>query len=411
MAAWLVVGPWACLSDRNGTPPAEVFRPPDYYLAQPPGPGGTYVDPVFGTTIKRISEARKTPNDADTGTLRFITNEYSTMSPFNCDNTRLLLQHQSYFALYDGEGNFSKNLLDVGVGAPSQPRWSRTDPDALYYVYGNQLRRLNVATGAISVVRTFHEYSIVSGHGESDICFDGDHFVLAGDAREVFVYEVSTGRKGAVLDTAGRAFDSLYITPKDNVTVTWVERGRGRYKGIELFDRDMNFLRQVAPAGGHMDVARDLSGDEVLVWSNSADPSPICANGVVKVRLADGQQTCLLSLDWSLVVHVSAPDDQSWVIVSTYTTADPDPYGPDWRAYTNEVLQVSLDGSVRRLLHHRSRPFDTYNFTPRVSTTRDGTKLVYSSNWGLQKLLGYAPHYTDVYLGTPRAGGAVQGSR
>jgi hypothetical protein len=388
---------WMLGAGLLGASLGQVEPPPGYYTFQPPPAGGTYVDPVFGTTIKRISDARNTPNAADGGNLHSITHEYATMSPFNRDNTRLLLEHQSYFALYDGEGNFVRNLLQVGT--PSEPRWSRGDSDVLYYVYGNELRQLNVETGTIWVVRSFPEYSSISGKGESDICFDGDHFVLAGDGREIFVYEVSSGRKGPVLDAGGHAFDSLYITPNDNVSVTWIERGTDRYHGIELFDRNMNFLRQVARVGGHMDVTRDGNGDEVVVWSNAADSAPICANGVVKVRLSDGQQTCLLSLDWSLATHVSAPDNQGWVIVTTYTPGDPDPQGPHWPPYANEVLQVSLDGSqVRRLLHHRSRPFDTYNYMPRVSSARDGAKLVYSSNLGLQSAVEDPQSYSDAYL-------------
>ena len=58
----------------------------------------------------------------------------------------------------------------------------------------------------------------------------------------------------------------------------------------------MNFLRQVGRADGHKDVTLDTDGNEVLVWTNSNDPQPICNNGIVKIRLADGQQTCLASL-------------------------------------------------------------------------------------------------------------------
>lgn len=286
-SSWLALGLTLAKGAAWADPPDQVQPPPDYYTFQPPSAGGIYVDTVFGTSIKRISNARQTPNVADTGNLLFVTHEYSTMSPFNRDNTRLLIQHQSYYALYDGEGNFIKDLEQVGTYM--EPRWSRVDREVLYYLYGNQLRQLNAVTGATLVVRTFQEYSSVSGGGESDTCFDGDHLALAGDGRYIFVYELSTGHKGPVLDAAGRGFDSLYVTPDDNVTVTWFERGTGRYTGIELFDRNMNFLRQVAQAGGHMDVTRDLNGDEVLVWSNAADSAAICVNGVVKVRLSDGQ--------------------------------------------------------------------------------------------------------------------------
>jgi hypothetical protein len=374
----------------------NVRPPPDYYAFVPPEAGGSYVDPEFGTLIKRISDATKTPDvAAGRSRLAFIANEYSTMSPFNLDGTRFLLLHLSYFALYDGKGGFIANLP---LDASSEPRWSRRDPSVLFYVSGNQLKQLDVATGTASVARTFPEYGSVRGHGESDICFDGDHLVLAGDGRYIFVYELSTGRKGPVFDTGGRGFDSLYITPDDNVTVTWLERGASRYQGIELFDRDMNFRRQVTRAGGHMDVTRDVDGQDVLVWANAADSRPVCKNGVVKVRLSDGQQTCLLSLDWSLAFHVSAPDGGGWAFVETYAIGDPQPEN-GWKEYTNEILAITLDGSrIRRFAHHRSRPFNNYWWQPRASVSHDGSKLLYTSDYGLQAILGYPAEYTDAYL-------------
>ena len=390
-----------------GVADSNTYVPSNYYAFQPPGVGGTYTDADFGTSIKRISNALGTPNKDQGGNLTFITDEYSTMTPFNRDNSRILLVHQSYFALYDGSGNLLKSL-PLEIHAQSEPRWSRSDANVFYYVRGNQLKQYNVTTDAMSVVHTFSEYSSVTGKGESDICFDGNHFVFAGDNRYVFVYEISTDSKGPVFDTGGRGFDSLYITPDDNVSITWLEDGTGRYTGIELFSRDMSFLRQLTRSGGHMDYTRDSNGDEVLIWTNSNDPSPICDNGIVKVRLSDGSQTCLLSFDWCLAVHVSAPDSGGWAFVETYAPSDPDFQSAAWKPYTNEIVKVKLDGGqVVRLAHHRSRPFNSYNWTPRVSVSRDGSRLIYSSDYGLQEILGYPSEYSDVYLITGLSGGST----
>ncbi len=91
-------------------------------------------------------------------------------------------------------------------------------------------------------MHTFTEYSSISGNGEMDISFDGDHFVFAGDGRYIFIYQISTGVKKAVLDTAGRSFDSMYITPDNNVIVSWIHSGTVRYTGQELFDNNMKLL-------------------------------------------------------------------------------------------------------------------------------------------------------------------------
>jgi hypothetical protein len=117
------------------------------------------------------------------------------------------------------------------------------------------------------------------------------------------------------------------------------------------------------------------------------------------VRLSDARKTCLLRLDWSLAAHITAGDGNGWATVETYAPSDPAPAPPGWKAYTNEILQVKLDGTgTRRLLHHRSRPVNSYGYQPRASVSRDGRRLVFTSNYGLQAILGAPNEYTDVYL-------------
>jgi MBG domain (YGX type) len=384
----------AYVTDKN------IYTPPDYLTFRPPAVGSSYTDsPGFNTPIKRLSDSMHT-TDAGTGnpSVVMISTEYSTMSPFNQDNSKLILVHLSYFGLYDGAGNFIRNL-PLQINASSEPRWSRSDPNVLYYLQGNQLKQYNVETGATSVVHAFTEYSRISGKFKSDISFDGNHFVFAGDSRDVFVYEISTDSKGAVLNTGGVLFNNVGITPDGKVTIAWIAAGSNRFQGIELFDSNMNFLRQVARSDGHSDFTRDTNGDEVLVWTNSNDPSPIpnCNNGVVKIRLADATQTCLAKFDWSLAVHISGTDNSGWVFVETYAPGDPIP-PTGWFTYTDELMQVKLDGSqVRRFAHHRSRPLNSYSYQPKLSISRDGSKLAYASNFGLQQIIGNPTEYSDAY--------------
>ena len=66
------------------------------------------------------------------------------MSPFNSDNSKILLVHQSYFALYDGTGAYLRDL-PLEINASSEPRWSRTDTTTLYYVRGNHASQVEVS--------------------------------------------------------------------------------------------------------------------------------------------------------------------------------------------------------------------------------------------------------------------------
>ena len=377
-----------------------VETPTNYTTFVPPSAGGSYVDPVFGTTIRRVTNAMSTANADGGGNLTWIENEYSAMSAFNSDNSKFILVHQSYFGLYDGDGTFLYSL-PLEISASSEPRWSRSSNGVLYYHVGNALKSYTIATGATAVVHTFSEYSSISGNGESDISADGDHFVLAGNGSEIFVYQISTNQKFTVLNVGSHSFDSMYITPNNEVIVSWLTNGTTRYTGQELFDTNMNFLRQLSHADGHKHLTSDTNGDEVLIWTNSDDPSPIanCQNGIVKIRLADATQTCLLQLGWSLAVHITAPDGNGTAFVDTEAPANPQPGTSAWVPYTNELLQVKLDGSsVTRWAHHRSFPVNSYNWQPKLTVSRDGTRLLFASDFDLSKLDGNPTEYADTYM-------------
>jgi len=379
-----------------------VYLPPDYYTFVPPAARSSYIDPVFGTTITRISDAVNTIRaDSESGEhLPWVEAEFSTKSPFNADNSKILLLEFSYFSLYDGVTlQRIKPLCCQGtiVSASSEPLWSRTDPKVFYFhpTDSNQLKMYDVSTDVATVLHTFIEYDFISARGESEMSYDGDHIVLAGDGHEIFVYTISTGTKGPVFDTEGKnpnGWDAVLISPDNNVLIAWRTDGSGRYEGEELYDKNMNFLRQVANNNGHKHMTRDVDGSEVLVQINAADPTPIpnCQNGIVKIKLATAQQTCLVQLDFSLCVHVTAPDQSGWIFAETYNSTPLSPPESPWYTYTNELLQIKLDGTeVRRLAHHRSNT-NSYDGQPHISISRDGGRFTFNSN-----MMGST---TDVYV-------------
>jgi hypothetical protein len=58
-----------------------------------------------------------------------------------------------------------------------------------------------------------------------------------------------------------------------------------------------------------------------------------------------------------------------------------------------------LDGSeTKRLAHHRSRRRNDYNYQPKASVSRDGSRVVFASNHNLQSILGYPTEYSDAFL-------------
>ena len=386
----------------------RTYIPTSYADWTAPALGSSYIDPAFGTKITRLSDGMAQFNCP-------VHHEYATMSPFNKNNTRLLLLADGKgFYIADLQGKVIVSPADLGVIASSEPRWSATDPDVFYYhdYQSNQLRKYDLKTRRSGVVHTFTQFREINfGGGESDISEDGNHLVIIGDGRHVGVYSFDTNTLGPTLDVngLGGGFDYFDMTPDNNVIVRWNAQGNGRYKGFELYDKDMWFTRQIYPYGAHADRGRDLNGEEVLLVLAATDhnPPPGCEkNGIEKIRLKDGRKTCLMGLNWDVGTHISANSDGSnpWVLIEATeerngvakpNAALPRDWRSQWKPYYNEILMVKIDGSeARRIAHHRSRSFDGYWFSPRAAISRDGAYAVFDSNFGAYP----TPDYTDVFL-------------
>jgi hypothetical protein len=126
-------------------------------LAQP-GLRQSYVDPQFGTTIRRITAA-----PVSTGDNAVIVPMYSTMQAWNADETYMILYDRTSGVgthnLYDGKSYQFLQTLPIAATDIEQVLWDPNDPDLLYYPSNyNALPNLmsyRVSTGAISVVRNF----------------------------------------------------------------------------------------------------------------------------------------------------------------------------------------------------------------------------------------------------------------
>ena len=108
-----------------------IERRPNYDVFIPPAAGASYVDPVFGSTIRRVPNALSMPDNASGGNLPWIEPEYASVTPYNNDNSRFILVHQSYFGLNDGAGFYLRDL-PLEMNSSSEPRWSRKDNATLH---------------------------------------------------------------------------------------------------------------------------------------------------------------------------------------------------------------------------------------------------------------------------------------
>lgn len=324
--------------------------------------------------------------------------EYSSVYPFSVGNKYLIFQHGGAgYGLYSGDGEFIHSLA---IGHNQEPRWDSHEENVLYYVKGNAICRFDVR-GVPLLLHTFSEYvdytpeerNGISGFGEGDC--EGNLIALSGlrptGQRDVFLFDVKHLRKSAVLTLEpyrANSFDQLYATPAGNCLIGWKGQGEGRFQGVELYDSEMQFQRQLASVLGHMDVGA-YQGDDVMVWCSSADPA-INRNAAVRVDM-QGNRELLAGFDWRYAFHVSSGDGFS--LVSTYAPSNELP---------SQVWKVLHDNSDAELLCEtgstmiRTANGLAYGPQPRASLSRDGSRFVFNSNGGD---VSRDPDYCDVYLG------------
>lgn len=406
------------LTDRN------IHVPLDYFTMRPPSVGESYVDPVFGTTIKRLTDSTLGP---DRGRGAMAVPFYSQTSPANLDDTYYILAiGGGRSTLFDVDGN-DEGFVPGGAGAEN--RWSRINPHWLYYIANrNQIRRWNVETGDITDIGPQFSGTISFGNGKGDVS-DNDRTTVIRDDQFISVWDLQTGTPVSSQEVDGFEFTAPEIPPNRRVWkaviaedgssfVVSFASGLGRGQGAEQYDSATgDFMAQLMNSGGHSAMGRDVVGNPMFFTSNSGTPGVAprpagCNAGIVAVTLdGNATQTCLMANVWGLSHHVTACGD-GWCYVSTQKPigARPEPGDPDaisgldglWYRYWNEIVRIRADGSLtERLVHHRSTAVGYWE-QPHASISISGNKLFYGSNFQQDIHLDYADTYLiELDSGTP----------
>jgi hypothetical protein len=323
-------------------------------------------DPTLGTTTTRIS------NTAG------IRHAYSRLSAWNSDGSRILLGFNYPARMLDG-----RTYADLGAFYQiSGAIWSNVDPNKLYGAdaqgNGNRLYAQNATTGALTVLHAFTGYGYVTiGDGEGGVS-DDDHFIVllgypSSGGKHIIVFDLAAG--SVVADAvAPTGTDNAQISRKGNYVVV-VGSDTRRYT------RTLSSNIQLYPYGNHGDNALDASGAEIYVTNN--------APGVKSFRLSDGAATLLLGGTTAFEYgHASGRniDRPGWIYLSVY-----DNTATAGRPGRDQVVAVKTDGSgtveVFGFEHHTDTT--TYADQPQAVPSRDGTRVLFASEWGTSSVLAF----------------------
>lgn len=404
----------------------EIIKPPNLNSFNPPsGAGSSYTDPVFGTRITRITD--------NSHWSKFVLGGYmgnSEICYFNKDGSYFIAEENEMIdgriqiATYLYDGNTGERLKMIGRQvtslSPYYIRWALADRykkngsyvkfDPIYHFYhyaSNEIRLYDVRDlSSYQVVKKFTEYGgIGPGGGEGDISLNGRYWLLDGGNRELFVYDLvddikykpstfSLGSLGSKGGNVGVDYGAVSPSGKYAVVAWGTEPGLNkRYAGIELYDRDFNYIRHVHPSIVHWTIGFDAFGDEVVYtivthdypeFFSQIDAQP---GDIVSVRLSDGKQRLLKHIPSWAHMALSACNtvtDGKYIYAAYHNRSD-DP-NRSWAPFWDEVIEIPTDGSgkVRRFAHHRSHYVPGHSmkyYQPDAVINRQGTKIVYRSTY------------------------------
>ncbi len=375
-----------------------------------PTAGSTYVDPVFGCTVKRLGDYETTE--------ALLSPIYSTFMQADPSNTYVFgittsdgkyrLMNLSNWSIYKTPAQFALNTGGGSLSSTNNPRWlSSTE---VIFNRSLILYKKNVVT---DVVTQLHDFgadgcsgNLFTGNtGDLDESRDSIAYRCGNPTGgfDFFTYRISTdtsGRpSGAYHSTA--ASDFPFMGDDGTFFIFW-----GGTPGVQQFNGTTGALIQtVLPFSPHGRPMKDGSGNILLVFEDTANgiSSPYACGGTIQgiasINVATLTKTCILAnANLGRVTHFSTSSsigpNPDWVTFeikrssSTSTAAYvqnlPTNYISAWQLNYNQVMTCKVDGSSCYILAHLySRGGGVYERQPFAHMTPDGKYVFWRAGWGI----------------------------
>ena len=361
-------------------------------------PGASYTDPVFGTSVRRMTDGYPAPAGNDI---------YAKNGWWNADGTLFLhRQADGHYILDGATGAVVRAMVPTGYNA-AELSFDPADADSYYIPNGTTIDRFSISTGMRTRVKDFG-VSLDAGLGGSLDWIDatGRYFVLnLGGELRVWDRMADVLYAGTIPATFGEGWAT--ISPDARYIVT---ASNDQTHKSYLIDHTAQTVSTTPTmfwnlCGDHGDVVSATDGRTYFVTFECYGEAAVYA---VDVSLAQDpmdqaaqrmSNRRLFDTDWADSGHfsgVSSGPLRDWAFVSVESgddvlTTDPATFRP----FEQEIVMANVvTGAIRRIAHHRSRDLTSnYYATPRLSASWDGRHVAWSSNFGVTAIDGYS----DVY--------------
>ncbi|MBL8331306.1 MAG: hypothetical protein JNJ71_20890 [Rubrivivax sp.] len=368
----------------------------------------SYIDPVYGTRVYRVTEAADYPGATH------VRQEYSRRQAFNADNTRFLANTSNgYWLLYDalsftplrraGPSGALRNMA-----GDAEPIWHPTDPNKLWFTsgFGGLVWwEKDVESEFDTVMADFRgrlpwpAARAVWTKGEGCSSADGRWFAFMATSYNeaskqvsihgLFSYDRVENRIVGTLDAAafgGAMPDHISISPSGRYVVpSWAYQPS---LGTRSYTRDFSSFRLLHSESEHSDLAYGPQGEDFYVATNYKD-------GVVWVKdLATGKGFDLMRLYPRRGAAIGAAHFSGkafgrpgWVVMSTY--ADSAEHGrvtpdPVLQPAQRKIMLVELKPGGRQLsvAHTRAAArYGGYFGEHQATVSRDGSRILFATNF------------------------------
>lgn len=367
----------AGITDYSSRPPKTVTLP---------AAGGSYIDPVFGTKIIRVTDSRY-------GTL--CTHAYSYWPAFNHDNNRLMLACDNSILLFKFDPLTDKVTADGTLRGTDGYKvqfdgavWSYSSPDIMFAVdqTGFRIWKIDVSKRGAAGMTVLKDFT---GKFPSTTYITQ---LTTDTAGRVFSFHTRDRVTGAHLQPAvwDRTTNLTYVFPKKTgytLDESKVDKA-GKYAMINYDDRTTvlwdfragttNWFYPDSAnddVGGHFDVGLDfIVNSDIyhagIVGRTFSDLRP--PDRLVKYLRPNGSE------NWTLCDHVSLrTTNEEFFAGSTYMGDG------TYAAFEKEIFIGFLDGhGFVRLAHTRSKGNVDYWSQPRATVDMKGRYIVYTSDLG-----------------------------
>ena len=341
----------------------------------------TIIDPSFGTTIRRISDA---------GTGGVIKPMYSTIQAWNANESLMILYNQgsSIHQLLDGQSyHFIRNLSDISAADLEQIFWDYSDPDIFYYPENNtdDFIKYKVSTQSKEVL---FNMAVVSGcngeiHMGNDIqmmSWDSDLVTFRCGSQDTYAYRISNGQ-----------LTTFNINSVGNTAPNAGPSGTKFYHNSSSYDSTGNLefdLNESSPEHSTMG-ALSNGNDAYFAIAFAQGPDGGCIGDIIAHDLTTGECFPVISQSQGYDypqsgTHMSANAHKNteggWIAASMMG------YDQDGQSLLDQELVIAKADEdniiVCRIGHHRADEdeFDYWG-EPHATISPTGTRVLFGSDW------------------------------